>query len=258
MSEEYSEYIKEYYNNIAKKFGESYHHERWMKNILTRRDYEQTLKTILRFVGNKRFERALEIGCGVGTWTAHFSKICEELRILDISQNMVKITVDKLHKIGFYNVNYIVGDFQNSDLKVEGSYDAIFSIRAIEYMQNKSYVLSRIHQLLKEGGIALIVTKNPNVGVIPFTFLLTRRILKPPKLFSQLVNYKDLLLIAKKVGFDDVSAYPVIISFNFPFLSEWHKKIFSDQIHKAIWQRRISPAFLTQIESYAIVLKRTN
>jgi len=258
MSEEYSNYIKKYYNNKAQEFGENYHQERWAKDILKMRDYEQTLKTILHFAGKKRVESALEIGCGVGTWTVQFSQLCKELTLLDISQNMAKITIDKLYKMGFYNIQHFIGDFQDPGLKVDGSYDAIFSIRAIEYMSNKLYVLSRIHQLLKKGGFALIITKNPNVGTIPFTFLITRKIFKPPKLFSHLVNYKDLLIIAKKVGFDEVSAYPVITSFNLPFFNDFTKKTLSDQIHDLLYKKRINPAFLTLIESYALLLKRTN
>jgi ubiquinone/menaquinone biosynthesis C-methylase UbiE len=255
MSNEYSDYIRKYYDDLAEKLGERYHYERWMKDILRRRDYEQTLKSLLYHVRNKHFERALEIGCGVGTWSVHISRFCDSLTILDISPHMVKAATDMLHKAGFYNVQQVVGDFQDANLVIEGSYDAIFSIRAIEYMQNKSYVLSRMHKLLKHGGFALIITKNPNVGIIPFAFLLTRRIFKPPKIFANLIHYRDLLVIAKKIGFKDICAYPVIISYHFPLCNEKYEKMLSDRLHEILYKRRINPVYLTRIESYVVVMR---
>lgn len=257
MSDNYfSDHIKKYYDALAKKLGEGYHFERWMKDTLRRRDYEQTLKTLLYHVRNKHFKRALEIGCGVGTWSVHICRICDELILLDISQNMVKMATDRLHRTGFCNVQQVVGDFQDPNLKLEGPYDAIFSIRAIEYMPNKTYVLSRIYKLLKGGGLALIITKNPNKGIIPFAFLLTRRIFKQPKLFTHLIHYKDLLVMAKNVGFKDIRAYPVIISFHFPFLNEYYKKVLSDRIYEILYKKCINPAYLPLIESYAIIMRR--
>lgn len=255
MSNTFSDYIKKYYDDLAEELGERYHYERWMKDILRRRDYEQTLKSLLHHVGNKQFGRVLEIGCGVGTWSVHLSTVCDSLTILDISANMIEAATGKLHRIGFYNVQQVVGNFQDPNLTVEGPYDAIFSIRAIEYMENKTYVLSRIHRLLKNGGFALIITKNPNVGIIPFAFLLTRRIFKPPKIFTNLIHYKDLLVIAKNVGFEDIRAYPVITSYHFPLCNEKYEKMLSDRVHEILYKRRISPAYLTLIESYVIIMR---
>jgi SAM-dependent methyltransferase len=170
---------------------------------------------------------------------------------------MAEKTSVKLHNIGFHNVQFKVGDFQDPNLEVEGPFDAIFSIRAIEYMQDKVYALSRIHQLLRKGGFALIVTKNPNTGFVPFAFLLTRKLLNPPRIFSNLIHYRDLLSIAKTAGFGAVYAYPAITSFYSPLLDENQMKILSDRIHEIFYKRRINPVCLTLIESYALVIGRT-
>jgi ubiquinone/menaquinone biosynthesis C-methylase UbiE len=154
----------------------------------------------------------------------------------------------------FHNVRYVIGDFQNPSFELESCFDAIFSVRAIEYMQDKTYVLTRIYKLLKKGGFALILTKNPYAGTIPFSFLLTRKIFKPPKLFSNLINYKDLLLIAKEVGFNNASTYPVIISLYVPFFHQQNNKILSDKLHQLFYKRRMNPSLLTFVESYALVL----
>jgi 2-polyprenyl-3-methyl-5-hydroxy-6-metoxy-1,4-benzoquinol methylase len=170
---------------------------------------------------------------------------------------MAKIASDKLYRLGFCNVRRVVGDFQDPKVMVEGHYDVIFSVRAIEYMQNKSYVLSKIRGLLKEGGIALIVTKNPNVGVIPFAFLLTRRIAKPSKLFSHVVHYRDLLVMAKSVGFENISAYPVITGYRIPILNEARERVLSDRLHRMLYRKRINPLYLSFIESYIVIMKRS-
>ena len=255
MTNSYSDYIKRFYDDLAKEFGERYHYERWMKDILKKRDYEQTLKALLYHLNDKHFGRALEIGCGVGTWSVHISRFCDSITLLDISANMAKIATDKLHEVGFCNVQQVIGDFQDPNLKVEGSYDAVFCIRAIEYMENKIYALSRMQKLLKRNGFALIVTKNPNVSTLPFAFLLTRRIFKPPILFTNLIHYRDLLVIAKNVGFEDIRAYPVITSFHVPMLNEKIERMLSDRLHEILFKRQINPAYLTSIESYVVKMK---
>jgi len=43
----HSNLIKENYDDVAYRLGEKYECERWGKNVPGRRDYEQTLKSLL-------------------------------------------------------------------------------------------------------------------------------------------------------------------------------------------------------------------
>lgn len=107
------------------------------------------------------FANIFEVGCGVGTWTVHLCNWCKNITLFDISDEMAELTVNRLKQLNFTRVSKIVGDFQDRNLNIKGKYDAIFSIRAIEYMQNKSIILSRMYNLLNDGGFVFFITKNP-------------------------------------------------------------------------------------------------
>lgn len=114
---------------------------------------------MLYILDDLNFTNILEIGCGVGTWTVHLCDCCENVTLCDISNKMFELTVNRLRQLNFTRVSTIVGDFQDRNLTINGKYDAVFSIRAIEYIEDKSFVLSRMYDLLKEGGLFLLLQK---------------------------------------------------------------------------------------------------
>ena len=171
----HSSFIKENYDDAADRLGEKYEYERWGRNASARRDYGQTLRSLLYHIHNRHYKNALEIGCGVGTWTVHLRNYCDSITVADISQGMIKITINRLRRLNFRKISGIVCDFQKSSLNANNKYDAIFCIRAIEYMENKNSALSNMYKLLNYDGFILIITKNPHRGLIPFISLITKK-----------------------------------------------------------------------------------
>ncbi len=256
----HSRLVKENYDETAQRLGEKYEYERWGKNASARRDYEQTLRSLLYHVRNRHFRRVLEIGCGVGTWTVHLRNYCDSITVADISKRMVEITISRLRGLNCRKVSGIVCDFQKPCLKANGKYDAVFCIRAIEYMEDKISALLNMYELLDYEGFVLIITKNPHRGLIPFLSLITKKtISKLPELFTHEIHYKNLLILMRKAGFTNVDAYPTIVSHPIasydasrPLLIEENEAILSNVIFDSIYRKRLNPLYLPLciIESY--------
>lgn len=266
MATTHSSFIKENYDDAARRLGEKYEYERWGTNVSARRDYKQTLRSLLHHIHNRRFKNALEIGCGVGTWTVHLRNYCDGITVADISQGMVEITISRLRRLNFLKVSGIVCDFQKSCLKADNKYDAVFCIRAIEYMEDKISALSNMYKLLNYNGFVFIITKNPHRGLIPFLSLVTKKtIFKLPKLFAHEIHYKNLLILMRKVGFTNVDVYPAIVSYpiasydtSHPLLIEKNEALLSNVIFDSIYKKRLNPFYLPLcvIESYCVIARK--
>lgn len=254
-------FIRKFYDAEA---NMKYEYERWRKSISSKRDYEQTLKSLLHHTNNRHFKSILEIGCGVGTWTIPLRNYCDRLTVLDISKGMVEITISRLRRLNFDKISGIVGNFQDPSLEINDKYDAIFCIRALELMENKISALSNMYKLLNNDGFVFIITINPYIGLVPFLSLITRKILKPPSLPLFFINHKNLLALMWKVGFKNVDAYPVIVSYGVhphskrPPLIERNETLLSNVIFNFIYKKRLNPLYLPLciIESYCVTARK--
>ena len=217
------------------------------------------LNFLLYILNDLHFINILEIGCGVGTWTVILCNCCKNITLLDISDKMAELTVDRLRQLNFARVSRIVGDFQDRSLIVNGGYDAIFSIRAIEYMEDKSFVLSRMYDLLDDGGFVFVITKNPYRSLIPFLSVFKARVgFKKPKELRHMIHYRDLAVGMEKAGFKTINIYPVIVSIICP-RSEYlrkHALPLSNWIFRRIYKRRLNPLCLPLIESYCVTARK--
>jgi len=262
---DHSRFVMENYDEAASRHGEKYECERWRKNVPGRRDYEQTRKSLLYHINNRQFENVLEIGCGVGTWTVLFRNYCKNMTLVDISKEMLQTTISRLRRLNFHDVCGVLCDFQASALNSKEKYDAIFSIRAIEYMVDKTSVLSNMYRLLDDNGFVLIVTKNPHRGLIPFLSLITQKTFRQARLFAHRIHYKNLAKLARKAGFTSVEVYPTIVSHPIasydtvrPLFIEKNEALLSNAIFDSIYKKRLNPFYLPLglIESYCLIARK--
>ena len=256
MTTNHTSFIKKLYDDYAK-LEEKYEYQRWRKDVFCKKDYEQTLRSLLYHVDDRHFGSVLEVGCGVGTWTVHLRSYCESITVMDISKRMVEITLSRLRQLNFHKISGIVGDFQVPCLGINEKYDAIFCIRAIEYMENKTSVLSKMYELLNPDGFVFIITKNPHRGLIPFLSLITKKkIFKLPKAFAHEIHYKNLLVLMRKAGFTNLNVYPVIVYYPRPLLSGKNEVLLSNVIFDSIYKKRLNPLRALIIESYCVIARK--
>lgn len=133
-----------------------YQQLRWFKTRLTRFEYDLTQRVLLEELGDQRGKRALEIGCGPGTWTREVAPLVEHLTALDISADMID-QARAYTQSG--NVDFVRTDV--AQYPFDQPVDTIFSVRVVEYLQDWRPVFDRMLAAVAPGGQAVIITKTP-------------------------------------------------------------------------------------------------
>lgn len=150
----------------ANKNAGEYMQRRWLHSLVTRWDHQLTWRTLLNELAPAPGDRILEIGCGPGTWTKKVAGRCKEVVAVDISENMIAEAQKYAQGLP---VQFIHSDFLTSPL--QGQFDKVFSVRAIEYILHRDMLAGKISRVLLPGGKVILITKTR------FSFWRGRRLL---------------------------------------------------------------------------------
>lgn len=135
-----AEYYDEYYNS---EFGKKV-------DAVEKRLVEKYLEKIPT-------KKALEVGCGTGHWTDFFINKGFEITGIDISKNMIDIAQKKnLKDAKFEIINIEDAPYPDN------SFDNIFAITSLEFVDNRQKAIEQIYRILKPGGYLLIGCLNIN------------------------------------------------------------------------------------------------
>jgi len=213
-----SQYVRDYYDKFLGRIKGDYSDFRWFDSEFSHFQYLQNKRAISGVLGDKKFEKVLEIGPGDGIWTEILIKKSQNLTALDISEKMIGQIKKRLGH--FPNLKFICADFLNNDLPSD-QYDLKAAIRSFEYLPDKKRAIEEIHRLLKEGGFILIVTKNP--------YLLYFRKKKKKILHSGQIDINLLKKELEGQGFKIEKVFPAIFGRK---LSLKLSRIIFDFLHK--------------------------
>ncbi len=251
MSKLRPEYVRKEYDKAAEEHEDGYEQWRWKSKGGRKSDYRRTYECIKHHLGSRRFKRMLEIGCGPGTWTGLLADRSESIDLIDISRGMLARARKRL---GDRNVRYIAGDFQRHRFPKSRRYDGIASFRALEYMDDKELVVKKIHGLLEEGGMALIITKNP-LRELRKRVPLLKYLSKAPPLHTNQISHTDLVSLFRKAGFRDIRVHPVLIHPFIVFRTRFHDRI-SERIYGKGCELPMRRKRSRLMESYLIKARR--
>ncbi len=232
--------VKEKYNkDIVEKYQSNYEKERWFKDDFTKTAYQATKDSILFTLPSKKISSVLELGPGHGTWTKFlFEKYGNpKIDFVDISKEMLKLLKSRFEDKK--NLQYFESDFL--DFNSGDKYDLFFSIRAIEYIEDKKELAKKIFNFLNNDGQVLIVSKTPK-------YLRMKLVGKKVSDFhSRQVSDKKLKKIFQDLGAKNIKVYPV--TFVWPF---WRSAVMDNFLFKIFGKRKIN--FLSRFfsESYLI------
>ena len=99
----------------------------------------------------------LEIGCGTGSTAILHAPFVKHIHATDISKNMIEIGRARAKDAGVENISFEAVSAE--DLTGEtGSYDAVLGLNFLHLVENAEDTLSRIHHLLKPGGLYISKT----------------------------------------------------------------------------------------------------
>jgi 2-polyprenyl-3-methyl-5-hydroxy-6-metoxy-1,4-benzoquinol methylase len=86
----------------------------------------------LELLGDRRYGRALEIGCAAGSFTRGLAALCEDLLAIDVSERAIERA--RAADGGSHNVEYRVVNVMELDLHCEGPWDLVVCTETAYYL----------------------------------------------------------------------------------------------------------------------------
>ncbi len=120
---------------------------------------------IREYLVDSKEKDAIDFGCGTGLVGMNLLNDFSSVLFLDASQNMIHQIKQKISDSNIQNADTLCFDFEKdslSDLKA----DYIFMVQVLLHISDVELVLSRLYQVLKEGGHLLIVDFDQNEKVV--------------------------------------------------------------------------------------------
>ncbi len=99
----------------------------------------------------------LEFGCGTGSTAIAHTPYVKHIQAIDISSRMIEIARDKAEAGNLKNVTFKqsdIGEFSVPDQ----IFDAVLGLSILHLVENKEEVISKVHKMLKPGGIFVTST----------------------------------------------------------------------------------------------------
>lgn len=123
----------------------------------------------------------LDIGCGDGSISAPLLREDNSLTLLDISEYMLSVAIDRISEDLRRNVRLIQGDFMLADLS-EGSFDTILCIGVLAHIASPEAMIARMCSMLKPDGMIFVQVSDAEhpVGRIWGAYCRLRDMIKRP------------------------------------------------------------------------------
>jgi 2-polyprenyl-3-methyl-5-hydroxy-6-metoxy-1,4-benzoquinol methylase len=124
---------------------------------LDRRTFDIAIRAevVEYFTRGRRFEHALDIGCGNGAISLPLLPRCRRLTLLDLSQSMLSLAHSRVPSERAVDVTMIRGDFCAADLPPH-SFDLICCIGVLAHVTSPGEVISKIRQLATPDALIIL------------------------------------------------------------------------------------------------------
>lgn len=238
--------IKELYErSIMEKYQNDYEFRRWFLTDRVRLDYFMTRTAIAHHLKDIHFSSCLEFGPGSGIFTATAFRRNPNARfdLIDISDAMKKQFALEMRSA--LNANYLVDDIMTHDFNGV-AYDLFYSVRAVEYVDDREGFFRKVFGLLNTGGHGVMVTKNPLYSSAEHG----QNIRKQHRGKLGIDDTEELLCAA---GFTNIKIYPVII--RLPIIERLTLRLtekYFQRVYRKPFQRRMS----SFVESYIVTFEK--
>ncbi|MWV46255.1 methyltransferase [Paenibacillus sp. HJL G12] len=120
---------------------------------------------IREYLIDTKSKNAIDFGCGTGLVGMNLLNDFNSVLFLDTSPNMVNQIKQKISDFNIQNADTLCFDFETeglSDLRA----DYIFMAQVLLHIDDVEFVLSRLFDVLNEGGHLLIVDFNKNENIV--------------------------------------------------------------------------------------------
>ncbi|MNZ58482.1 ubiquinone/menaquinone biosynthesis methyltransferase [compost metagenome] len=120
---------------------------------------------VREYLVDAKSKSAIDFGCGTGLVGMNLLDEFDSMLFLDTSQNMIHQIQQKISDLDIQNVDTLCFDFEKEDLTYLRA-DYIFMAQVLLHIQNVEFVLSRLFDVLNEGGHLLIVDFDKNEKIV--------------------------------------------------------------------------------------------
>lgn len=120
---------------------------------------------IQEYLVDTKDKNAIDFGCGTGLVGLNLLNNFRSIRFLDTSQNMINQIKKKVSELNIQNADIECFDFEKEGLSNLNA-DYIFMVQVLLHISDAELVLSRLYDVLNEGGHLLIVDFNKNEKVV--------------------------------------------------------------------------------------------
>ena len=107
----------------------------------------------LALLGDRRYGRALELGCGAGSFTRHLTGVCDSIVAVDVAPS----AIDRATRLGLTDVELRVANIMDLDIENEGTWDLIV-------LAETAYYLGWLYPLFDVGWLAHSLCQATNPG----------------------------------------------------------------------------------------------
>jgi SAM-dependent methyltransferase len=154
MTDDETDQVKQYYNQVADEYNQHYAEEvegypqnRIRRDIIVERLVEEDVDTVL------------DVGCGDGSVTLSLLKNGIDATGFDFAEEMAAEAQTKLEKNG-YDGDRIHQDDLREELPREESYDAVIALGVFPHVPEIEPNLENVYKTLSDDGVALIQFRN--------------------------------------------------------------------------------------------------
>ncbi|MNO43793.1 ubiquinone/menaquinone biosynthesis methyltransferase [compost metagenome] len=119
---------------------------------------------IREYLVDAKSKSAIDFGCGTGLVGMNLINEFNSMLFLDTSQNMIHQIQQKVSDLNIQNVDTLCFDFEKEDVS-DLHADYIFMVQVLLHIQDVEFVLTRLFDVLNEGGHLLIVDFDKNEKV---------------------------------------------------------------------------------------------
>lgn len=120
---------------------------------------------IREYLVDANSKNAIDFGCGTGLVGMNLLNDFHSMLFLDTSQNMINQIKQKISDLHIQNVDTLCFDFEKEDLS-DLHADYIFMVQVLLHIHDVEFVLTRLFDVLNEGGHLLILDFDKNEKVV--------------------------------------------------------------------------------------------
>lgn len=195
-----NEDIKEYYDRQTGGLGGAYEADRWHASPVKRFEYRQMVRALRAALGERKYERAIEVGPGDAVFTPFIrERVTGPIHLIEQSEAMLASAREKLAAMP--SVSFEHSDFETSSPPFPA--DLIVASRCFEYFEHKDRAMAHFADLLPPGGRLIVITKNPR--------MLTGRSVRGRAMHGDQVTPSKMRQLARASGLAVERQFPAVV-----------------------------------------------